>query len=197
MFKSLIRSVLLIAIGAVGALTLPSFVRRAEPAEPRANGPTIEQVRELSALVTTSVDVADVRLTDLRGWTGGIKVALLVRGQYLIAIDLAQARFEAVDDERRTAVLMLPPPAATSPRLDHNRSRLFAVSPYGLWALVPSDAAQVTAVNRAMQEAQSSLATAARDLVHLERARRQAEAVLGCFFQSLGWHVTIRWSDRP
>ena len=42
-------------------------------------GPTIERVRELSALTTLRIDVADAFVTELRGRTGGT-TAVLVKG---------------------------------------------------------------------------------------------------------------------
>ncbi len=87
-------------------------------------------------------------------------------------------------------------PQASSPRLDHDRTKLFAVSVYGLWELVPSDEAQVSAINRAMREAQASLADAAKNDMQVERARLQTERVMGSFFSALEWNVAIRWSDH-
>ncbi len=197
MFKTLIRSLLLITLGAVGAVLLPPLLRSHAPS-PAADvdRPTIESVRALSALVTLTVDVADVQLTDLQGWSGGVQVALLVKGQFQLATDLNESRFEQVDIEKRTAVLVLAPPQASSPRLDHDRTKLFAVSVYGLWELVPSDEAQVSAINRALQAAQASLVDAAKDGTQVERARRQTEALILSFFTALEWDVVIRWSDR-
>src|SRR5687767_10978609 len=100
-------------------------------------GPTIEQVRQLSALVTTRVDVADVQVTEIAGRTGGIKAALVIKGDLLLTTDLGRARFESVDAGTRTAVLVLSEPEVTSPRLDHDKTRVFVAAEYGLWALVP------------------------------------------------------------
>ncbi|MBA3406353.1 MAG: hypothetical protein H0U13_16990, partial [Gemmatimonadaceae bacterium] len=79
---------------------------------------------------------------------------------------------------------------------DHDRTKLFAVSVYGLWELVPSDEAQVSAINRALRDAQASLADAAKDGTQVERARLQTELVMGSFFRAIEWDVAIRWSDR-
>lgn len=197
MFKSVVQSVILVcagALAAIGALKVLGF-RAPDPAAVSA-APTIEQVRDLSELVTTSVEVADVQLTDLRGWTGGVRVAMLVRGQYLLGTDLGQARFEAVDASNRTAVLVLPPPRATNPRLDHDRTRLFAVSPYGVWQIVPSNWAEVAGVNAALVEAQASITSAANGGAQMAAARRQAESVVRSFSRAIDWNVTVRWSDR-
>src|SRR5687767_6832787 len=125
MFKSFVRSLILVCAGAVAAIGVLKLFSSPPPDRAAASSvPTIEQVRDLSELVTTCVDVADVQLTDLRGWTGGVRVAMLVRGQYWLSTDLSQARFESIDPTTKTAVLVLPPPRATSPRLDHDRTKL-------------------------------------------------------------------------
>ena len=197
MFKLMFRSMVLVGLGLATGLALPRLI--IQPRQPLASshtGPTIEQVRELSALVTTSVDVADVQVTEMRGWTGGIRVALLVKGQYLLGTDLSQSHFDSVDLSKKTAVLVLPAPTATSPRLDHDRTKLYAVTTFGLWDVLPTNQAEVVAVDAAMREAQASLAAAASN-GPVERARIQAELVLGAFCRAIGWEVTIRWSDRP
>ena len=198
MFKSVVRSSILVCTGALAAIGVLKVLgyRPPDPAAVSA-APTIEQVRDLSELVTTSVDVADVQLTDLRGWTGGVRVAMLVRGQYLLGTDLSQARFTSIDASNKTAVLVLPPPRATSPRIDHDRTKLFAVSPYGVWQIVPSNRAEVAAVNLALAQAQASITTAANSGAPVAGARRQAESVVRSFSRAIDWNVTVRWSDRP
>ena len=53
--------------------------------------------RELATLVTTWVEVAEVQVTAVEGYTGGLRVAIVVRGDFLLGIDLDQARLESVD----------------------------------------------------------------------------------------------------
>ena len=161
------------------------------------SGPTIEQVRGLSSLTVLKVDVADVQVTDLRGYTGGAKAALVVKGDLTLATDLSEARFESLDPRNRMAVLVLPPPQVASPRVDHARTRLFGVWRYGLWQAVPGGRAETAAVNRSFAEAQRVVAAAGDDFSLDQRGRAQAEAALGAFFQALDWKVTVHWSDRP
>lgn len=157
-------------------------------------GPTIEHVRELSELVTIRVDVADVQETLVAGHLGSLRVALILKGDFLLSIDLTQARFESVDAAGKTAVLVLPTPRATSPRVDHDRTRVVAVTDEGLWTVVPGDdAARGRIVNLAYIEAQRTVAAAAADRVLVERARRRAEQVLSTFFRAAGWAVRVQW----
>lgn len=158
-------------------------------------GPTIEQVRELSELVTIRVDVADVQETSVSGQLGGLRVALIVKGDFLLGVDLSHARFDAVDEVAKTAVIVLPAPRATSPRVDHDRTRVVQVSDEGLWAVVPGDAGRGRIVDRAYAEAQRTVAGVAGDPVLADRARGRAEQVLGAFFRVCGWTVQVRWES--
>jgi len=162
----------------------------------RHEGPTIEQVRQLSSLVVTKVDVADVSTTEIAGFTGGVRAALVVRGDLVIAVDLSKARFESQDPDKRTAVLVLPAPEVSRPRLDQEKTRVFELTRQGLWAVLPGDAGQSTAVNHAYRHAQKVVAAVGADPKLIEKARSDAEETLSAFFQALGWTVTVRWDNQ-
>ncbi len=159
-------------------------------------GPTIEQVRSLASLTVLKVDVADVQVSGLHGYTGGAQAALVVKGDLTLSTDLSAARFTMLDARHRTAVLVLPPPRASSPRVDHDRTRLVWLWQYGLWRLVPGEVGYAAAINRAYAEAQRIVAAAGNDQLLDERARAQAETVLRSFFAALDWKVSVDWSDR-
>jgi hypothetical protein len=185
-----------VMIGVLALLTPVSPDAKPAIATVTSAGPTIERVRELSALTTLRVDVADAFVTELRGRTGGTTVVLVVRGEVVIGVDLAGARFESVDGQGRSAVLALPQPQVQFARLDHERTKLVGVWPGGLWTIVPGGAdADAAAVNAAYREAQRAVVGAADDPELAGRARRQAEAVLRTFFGALGWDVRVRWKD--
>ena len=159
-------------------------------------GPTIEQVQALSCLVTTRVDVADVVETHLDGYTGGVKAAILVKGDFLLGVDLSRAKFESVSSSSRTAVLVLPQPQVTSPRLDHERTKVFAVSQSGLWQIAPGGGqTSGEVVDRGYRDAQRIVAAACNDQQFIARSRQQAEQVLKAFFQAVDWRVTVKWVD--
>ncbi len=149
-------------------------------------GPTIERVRELSALTTLRVDVADAFVTELRGRTGGTTAVLVVRGQVIIGVDLAAARFDSVDPQERSAVLMLPQPQVHFARLDHERTKLVGIWAGGLWTVVPGG----RDADAGYREAQRAVAAAADDSELAGRARRQAQVVLQAFFGA--WTGTCR-----
>ena len=166
-----------------------------QPGEtPAVSPPTVEQVRQLASLVTTRVEVADVQETVVEGYTGGMRVALLVRGDFLMGVDLSQAKFESVDASARTATLVLPAPRAASPRVDHARTRLFEVRDEGLWVVVPGDGGRSRVVDRAYGRAQRAVGEAATDPALVQRSKLQAEQVLTAFFGALGWTIRVRWT---
>lgn len=190
--------ILLLLAGMVGfALSRLAWPNRTYPAPNPVTihtGLTIQQIQPLSSLVTTRVDVADVQETTINGYTGSMKVAILVKGDFLLGVDLSRARFENVDPEKKTAVLVLPQPIVTSARVDHTRTRVFAITSTGLWQLVPGEEGKPQLINRAYEDAQRVVASAAGDRELIEQARRQAERILGVFFEAVRWNVQIRWS---
>jgi hypothetical protein len=216
MLKKLVRVLLLLLAGAaVGRLlpvpqrlwriggegvdaTAPAGTASAVIHSPPA--PTLRQVRDLSSLVTSVAEVSDVQMTRLAGRTGGVEAALLVRGDVEVSVDLGLARFERLDPAARRAVLVLPPPRTSRPRLDHGRTRLLWLGRSGLWALVPAGAgggaAEARVVEESHRRAQAVVEAAAGDPQLLERSRRQAERVLRVFFDAAGWDVDVRWSEE-
>ena len=147
----------------------------------------------MSELVTTRVDVADVQETQISGYTGGIKAAILVKGDFLLGVDLSKARFDSVNAEGRTAVLVMPQPQVSSPRVDHDHTRLLSVGEQGLWKIVPGDAAYTAVIDLAYREAQRIVGAAADQSSLIDRSRRQAQEVLGTFFEAMGWKLKVRW----
>jgi Protein of unknown function (DUF4230) len=177
---------------------------RGSPAATPAPGNTtdtgllIEQIQQLSSLVTTKVDVADVQVTQINGYLGGVKAAILIKGDFLLGVDLSRANFEEVNPAAKTAVLVLPQPTVTSPRLDQTRTRVFAIDDSGLWLIAPGDANKTAIINRAYAQAQVYISASADDPAMINRSRRQAEQVLAAFFGTIGWTVQINWAaDGP
>jgi hypothetical protein len=194
MFTKLLRGTTLLLLGAaLGWCSSRQLAPSSSVPSRTQPAPTIEQIQSLALLTTVRVDVADVRLTELMGYTGGVRAAAIIKGDYSLSTDLAQARFASVDQQRRTAVLVLAQPRVSSPRLDHGRTKLFALSSTGLWLITPGEGPYAEAVNKTYAEAQASIEMSAATGEAPARARSQAEAVLGCFFRALDWDVTVRW----
>jgi hypothetical protein len=194
--KTLIIHVLVLICGTVGGLILANLDRLGRgPRSPDPPVVTVEQLQSLAHLLTTRVTVSDVLETRLQGWTGGIRAALLVHGDFIVSIDLSRAEFEQMDHGARSAILVLPQPQVSRPRLDHDRTRLFTVTWHGLWQVGLDQGRQSDLVNRSYAQAQERIADSSDHPQWLEHARRQAEQVLGSFFDALGWEITLRWTD--
>ncbi len=190
------RTVIVLLIGSALGWTGAMALRPSLPANGIHDEPSIERMSALSQLLTLRIDVADVLVTRIDGATGGVQVAMLVKGDVAMGIDLSQGRFDQVDHERCTAVLILPPPQASCARVDQDRSRLFALTSDGLWMITPGSRDYIAVVDKAMSQAQDLVASAAHNIDADERARGHAEILLGTFFHSIGWEVQICWSDR-
>ena len=92
------------------------------------HAPTIQDVRSLSVLLSNRVEVADVCVTRIDGYLGGAEVAVLVQGQIDLGVDLDTAQFTEIDRSRRTALLKLANPKVIAAAIDHERTRIVALT---------------------------------------------------------------------
>jgi len=185
-----------VVVGAVlGRAIAPASLREATSGAFHS-GLTIEQFAELSELLVVKLDVSDVLVSDLHGRTGGVQMVVLVKGEVSLGVDLSGARFDHVDTAARVAELTLPPPGASRPRLDHEKTKALLIQKEGLWSLSPSNGPYVALFDQAMAEAQELVNAAGTSEDADSRARHHAEAVLQLFFKSLDWNVRIVWSDQ-
>jgi hypothetical protein len=195
--KQLVLLMLYVATFAGGMLTVWIWNHKtAAPASLHA-GLTIERFTDLSELLVVRLDVSDVLLSSIRGRTGGVDILLLVKGDVALGVDLSAARFAKVDKSRQVAVLVLPAPSASKPRIDHDRTRTVLVQKQGLWVLSPGTRPYGVVVDHAMGEAETLIRAAGDTSDADHRARGQAERVLQTFFRSLDWTVQIHWADQP
>lgn len=187
-------AVLMAAVAGLAAGLLLPLVRTAR-AGPVPSSPTIEQVRRLASLVTLHVVVSDVQVRTIHGYTGGVSLVLIVHGGVEVTSDLAAASLQQVDPLHKQAVLVLPPPEAVRPRLDHEHTRIYRIERTGLWRILPGQAGEAELANRALQQAQQVVEQAGGHPRLAAQARRHAEHVLAGFFEALGWRVRIEWQD--
>ena len=158
--------------------------------------PTVEQLQPLADLVVARVPVSDVVTARIAGHLGSLEAIVIARGEALVSVDLARARFEQVDIDDRTAELVLPQPRVLGARLDHRRTRVHTISAGGLWAVVPTDVGRAEVVDQAMSAAERSVAAVGNSGRVREEAQRHAEEVLCSFLaDTLGWHIRVRWGD--
>ncbi len=161
------------------------------------NSPTIEQVQKLASLVSLRVPISDVQVTELTGLTGGVKLVMAVQGDVDIAADLGTAKFEQVDAEKKSAILVLRKPVPMRPRLDHEKTRILQIDRSGLWNWLPGETGEKTLTNRAMQSAQRILGDVAARQDLAKQACQQTEHVIKDFFAATGWQITVQWDETP
>ena len=188
----------LLVLGTVAGGTLYTkqmvwWMEASDPVSHLSQAPTIEKVRELSELVTMEVPISDVHISELDGFTGGVKMAVAVRGEVQITTNLQQAEYEDPDVDARRITLILPKPSVNRPRVDHEQTRIMEIHRSGLWKLYPGQAGERELTNRAYTAAQRVLKQAADDPKLLARACGRTEKVLRHFFDAVGWQVVIQW----
>ena len=164
---------------------------------PRAQAPattriTLEEVTQLSELVTLKVPMHQLVETHLAGYSGGTRCVLLARGSAQLGTDLTGARLEFAPGTRRVQVT-LPRPRVVSCAIDQSASGPVFVVRSGLWRVVPGEAGETLLTERAFAQAQSQLRRAAGEPERLSQAKARTEAVLGDWFERQGWDATFRW----
>ncbi len=160
-------------------------------------GPLIEAVQGLSSLVTLRVTIHDVVMTEISGYTGGVRAALVVSGKVEWGIDFSAARLEQVDPVARTATVVLPHPTVHSVRVDVERTKLAAIGVYGLWRAVPGSEAEQVAIQRAYVGAERAIRSAGGGGEFVGKAEQEAEQTLKAVGRNHGWSLGVRWIDPP
>jgi hypothetical protein len=140
------------------------------------------------------VEVEQTLTSHLDGCTGGVQVTLLARGDVLLAVDLSQGRWLGVDETRRQAILLLPPPLPSSPRLDQARTQVLSLTRRGLWHIAPTSEPERAVMEQVLAEAQGAVEQAGSSRDVNQRARSHAERTLATLGNSLGWHLQVQWS---
>jgi hypothetical protein len=193
-----LRTLIVAALLLLGGFSIGScYSAGSHPVTQDRTAPTLQQIQMLAQLTTLRLDVADVQVTHLEGKLGGMSVALVLRAQIDIATDLTAARLENVDPVNRTATLILPMPTAMPPRIDHERSQLFAFDTRGLWQINPQNTTYARLVNQCYRAAEQAIANMAASDPITGNAKQQAEAVIRAFCNTLGWEVVIQWHTGP
>lgn len=153
-------------------------------------GPTVTQLEKLQFLVSTRVHVADVLVGESR-WLRG---SWIVQGDALIGVDMSKAEIQDKDEKKRTAVVVLPAPIVTSPRVNHERTQAWDVQSRSWIPLAGSVLGdQKTLEQQAMMQAQLLVERAASVPEHLETARRDVEGSIKEFYGQVDWRVEVKW----
>ena len=155
--------------------------------------PTLQEIQALSTLLTSRIEMADVSVTRLDGYLGGVEAALLVRGHVDLGVDLEQAELVDVDADQKTATLRLPEVSVISATIDHAHTRIVALSYRGVWQVNPQPMPAQRAIEQSLAGTQALLTDTGDDPAHRKRAQAKAEAVATAWARSLGWTLTVRW----
>ncbi len=156
----------------------------------RSVGPTMVQLERLKYLVSTRVHVADVLVGESR-WLEG---SWIIQGDGLLAVDMSKAEIRDKDENRRTAIIVLPKPAVLSPRVNHERTKQWDIKSRSwipLASLVLGD--QPAMEKRAMFEAQQLVERAAGSEDNRAMARKAVEGMLAELYQGVGWEISVQW----
>ena len=192
MVKQSLRVMLLLGIGILIGITLRTNHRSPE-VKRSSDALTIEQVKELSTLLTRRIEIADVSVTRLDGELGAVEAALLVRGHVDLGVDLDKAQLTEIDDSTKSAILWLPQPVVSSASLDHSRTRIVALNYEGVWKLNPQPGPARHVLERALASAQDEFNRVGTDETQRSEARQQIELVVASWSRPIGWKIRVEW----
>ena len=181
-----------------GALSAGVLLTQPPETSPRhtVSAPKLAKIEALAELVTLRTRITDVQVTEITGYTGGVRCILVVRGEAELGTDLEHARFTDVDGDEKRAVLKLPPARVRQTRLDHDHTKVYRIDRTGLWRIVPGSAGEAELVNHAMQRAERIVSETAKQERLRRRARERAVRILQRFFEATGWRVRVVWAQR-
>ncbi|MDD2720546.1 MAG: DUF4230 domain-containing protein [Gallionella sp.] len=195
----------LVGAVAIGVLGMWAFGKRTTPLPPQ---PPLMSLENMGHLVTVKVNYVDVLpyaeliTKDIPGtkWElrfGGTKVLLVVRGDCLVGTDVRLAKYLEVNNDLRTAVLVLREPKAISARVKHDRkeqggSYSYEVTDTGI-ALIPGSDNRTKATDKAWVVAQQSISQYCSSPEVIATARKNAVVTLLPLLSAIGWKVNIRW----
>ena len=176
----------------VSLMVLLPMPDRAAEVSVSSGGPTIAQLEQLGQLAVLRIHVADViEARDEQGWRGNVEGAWLLKGDALLAVDMAAAEIVDKDEQLQTARLMLPPPAVIQSRVDHEQTRTFR---FHKGPLISEKRAS-SLRDHAMRQAQRVVDRTAHNEESIQQAREITATLLKDFYSITGWEVQVVWED--
>jgi len=180
-------------------LSLCSKAYNAQPIPPNVDPPhpppKIERIRELAELTVLEVDNSTIVSTEIRGYIGGTSAVVLVHGTLTYGVNMDEATYLQVDEERRHIVLALPQPDVNRVAIDPRASQILSCMRTGLWKAAVGPVRETEALTTAFAIGHDRLKNSAASEDLMRRARRHAEAVLSRFLQEMGWTLEVRWDE--
>ena len=184
-------ALLLIVLAAASSavLLIPRLVPPSTPPTVviHSEGPTVEKLERLSQLVTTRIQIADILVAEGNGCRG----SWLIKDDALLSVNLGQASITDKHDDTKQATIILPEPQVLQPRVDHSRTRTWAVDRL---AWLPWNADQDSLRDAVMAEAQKLVSHTASSAENLSQAKLAAETVLKGLYSEVGWNVAVTWA---
>lgn len=196
----------------IGAITLGAigmWLFGTKSSLPPPTQPPLMSLEKMGHLVSVKFNYANViefteKITQDIPWTqwelrfGGTRVLLVARGDCLVGTDFRLANYQEVDQDSRSAVLVLPSPKPITARVNHDTrekggSYFYAVTGTGIEPLIPGTENRAKAIDAALNKAQKEIAKACADSDVLAMAKKNTEAILSPAFSASGWKVNLQW----
>jgi len=193
---------------ALGAIAMWIFGPQKIEVRPPPQAPLMS-LEQMGHLVSVKVNYSNViesfekRAQDIPGtpWElrlGGTKVLLVARGDCLVGTDLRLAKYQEVDQSKRSADLVLPAPQTISARVNHasrenGGSYFYAITNSGIEPIVPGSNNQTKATDTALRQAEQDIAKVCSGVDVIATAKKNTEAILLPTFSASGWKINIRW----
>jgi hypothetical protein len=147
--------------------------------------PSIAQVQFMSDLATTRVHLSDFIEGENNHYVG----RWTLHGEAVLGVDLSQAQYAKLDNERKRATLRLPQPHMISSKLDHDRCEEIYIKSK-VW--IPTSSRQPLR-DEVWKHADRKIQRLGHEAGYMERAKVQAERVLEKLFDGFGWKVDFEW----
>lgn len=157
--------------------------------------PKIEQIKEMSELVTLHVPISDVQTSIVNGYTGSAKVTLVIKGDVDVSTDLSACAFTRVDHPGRKICIGLLNAKAHRPRLDHAQTKIQSIEKTGMWKVAMDYEVEKKLISEAMKNAQDTLLKVANKPELIQQAKDRAEKVLSGFVDSMGYQASFEWYE--
>lgn len=161
-----------------------------------STGPTVEQLQELSELVSLQVTINDILTAESDGYFG-YRGSWIIKGDSLYSTDLAQAEIVESRGPGTQSLwrITLPPPAIKWARVDHDRSRVFDLR-RKTW--LPWDTATPDRMrDEVMRQGQRIVLQSSMKPEYLQRAKIRAEQTLRSFYAGKGTNIEVVWRNEP
>jgi hypothetical protein len=141
--------------------------------------------QSLSELATARVHLSDY----IEGENDHYIGRWTLHGEIVLGVDLSSVRYVKIDEKAKRATLHLPQPHLISSKVDHERSEEVFVKSK-VW--VPTSSKKALR-DEVWKQADRKIQRLGQEPGYMERAKVQAERVLGQLFDGVGWKVDFEW----